>query len=262
MIVSVIHNIIENTRKFAIMATRPTGGARSVLKKLYKMLPRQLRISYIKTECVNYLKNDPNIQIVQIGANDGIHDDVFFPLINKLPWECLMVEPNTCVITVLKKNHSNSAANITFENCGIGDESGSKTLYWCRELPSVASFSKWHVEKHADGKGFAILEQTVPVLTFNDLLVKYPEFRMANLLLLDTEGYDGIILLSIDFSKFKPDMIIFENIHIGSKQLEEVYRLLNSLEYSLYKDKEDTVAIKNISANKTIREIARVAHKL
>ncbi len=259
---SVIHNIIENTRKFAIKATNPQGGARSVLKKLYRMLPRQLRASFIKTECANYLKKDPNIQMVQIGANDGIHDDVFYPLINKLPWQCLMVEPNTYVITALKKNHEDSVANITFENCGIGDESGSKTLYWCRELPSVASFFKQHVEKHTAGKGVAILEETVPVLTFNDLLAKHPEFRTANLLLLDTEGYDGVILLSIDFSKFKSDMIIFENVHIGSRQLEEVYRLLNSLEYSLYKDKEDTIAIKSCSANKTIREIARVAHRL
>ena len=67
---------------------------------------------------------------------------------------------------------------------------------------------------------------SVPSMTFTELCEKY-QLQHINLLQVDTEGYDSKIIRSIDFTKVKIDMIIYENwdfpIHRFTRYGEGMY---------------------------------------
>jgi hypothetical protein len=62
-----------------------------------------------------------------------------------------------------------------------------------------------------------------------------------NLLVIDIEGYEDVIISSIDFNILKPQMIFFESQHLGNST-ESVRHLLKHNDYSLLDLENDTVA--------------------
>ena len=74
--------------------------------------------------------------------------------------------------------------------------------------------------------------------------------KRLDLLFIDTEGYDGKIVL--DFLKiglFYP-IIIFEYIHIDNKTFEKVVKKLKSKKYKFFPVNENIVCLPN---NKSIK---------
>lgn len=56
-------------------------------------------------------------------------------------------------------------------------------------------------------------------------------FRAAELLIIDTEGFDANIILSLSFASFRPRFIIFEHIHLKRAELTRAARHLRSKGY-------------------------------
>lgn len=232
---------------------------RPFLKYIYWHLPQKLRGSRIVHDTIYSLTKKKNIPIkfIQIGANDGIHSDPLYKYLKQLEWKGLMLEPNPGTFEKLKKNHIDSVAELQFQPLAIGDF-GNFTLYYCTENLGMASTDRDHVMKHRAGNDWEIREANVDMIPFNTLIEKHPDFSNIDLLLIDTEGWDAKIVLSIDFAEFKSDLIIFEYVHIAPNVLSEVREFLHKNAYDVFIGELDLVAI---SRNTTNEALDRIRHR-
>ena len=80
----------------------------------------------------------------------------------------------------------------------------------------------------------------------SQLLKKYKIDRI-NILQIDTEGYDYDIIFSINFKQIRPDIIIFEYLHLTYYQCFALINLLEENDYKVNRNKNsfDIIAIDN-----------------
>ena len=87
----------------------------------------------------------------------------------------------------------------------------------------VASLSREHILKHASINPnlteSGIVEEKVPCLTVAQLLDRH-QISSVDLLFIDAEGFDDVIIKSIDFSRYQINNIVYENLHINKNDLE------------------------------------------
>jgi len=196
------------------------------------------------------------LKILQVGANDGILNDPIyeFNMRNKDVVSGFVLEPQPDVFENLVENYK-LCTGIKPVNLAIHATQSEMTLH--RVKPEYAS------EMHAFTKGIAsfdadhwkktglvpdpdVMEEVkVPCVSFSDF-VESNNINKLDLLLLDTEGYDYEILMSIDFSVSKPKMIRFEhgvrNKLMSFEQFENVCKHLNSYGYQIIAESYDATA--------------------
>jgi len=66
--------------------------------------------------------------------------------------------------------------------------------------------------------------------------------RKIDLLHIDTEGFDYEIIKSIDFTKIKPKIILYEHNHLSNEDKKECMEFLKSKKYSILIKIFDTLA--------------------
>lgn len=256
-----INNIIEKTRKLVISLTPDNSGIRSAFKRIYKSLPRDMRDSYLLEAALAAFQGTQGIKFVQIGANDGVHADGLYPYVKTHQWYGLMVEPNPAMLTKLRANHAQSASDIAYEDVAIG-ASGRVVLYWSEAWPGAASTSRQHVEAHLPEPGAEILCHEVTMMTFAALIERHPEFGSSDILFIDTEGWDGKIILSIDFSVFRCDLLIYEYIHLESQEQADVIAHLRASGYASFVCGNDMVVINTQTQYEPLRTVLDSAERL
>ena len=238
----------------------------------FKMFPKET----IKTErfiessslnsgdLIKLLINKKKINnIIQIGANDGKSDDFLRTSINT-DTNVLLVEPIKSAFEQLEKNYS-SYKNVKFVNKAIDIKSGkreifsvnpkyhdfyekkyqSKDVSW---LTVLASFDKNHLEYHGI-KSTHIQSVEIDCINFEELIDQY-NFQSLDLLVVDTEGYDEILITNfIQNTNIRP-LIIFEWIHIQKNKAEDLIELLELNNYKFLKFNKDLICIqKNLLFN-------------
>ena len=238
----------------------------------FKMFPKET----IKTErfiessslnsgdLIKLLINKKKINnIIQIGANDGKSDDFLRTSINT-DTNVLLVEPIKSAFEQLEKNYS-SYKNVKFVNKAIDIKSGkreifsvnpkyydfyekkyqSKDVSW---LTVLASFDKNHLEYHGIKSGH-IQSIEIDCINFKELIDQY-NFDSLDLLVVDTEGYDEILITNfIQNTNIRP-LIIFEWIHIQKNKAEDLIELLELNNYKFLKFNKDLICIqKNLLFN-------------
>ena len=145
--------------------------------------------------------------VMQVGANDGKSDDFLRSSINK-DTKVILVEPIESVFLDLKNNYSDFT-NVEFINKAIDIKKGKKKIYSVNPvnydyykkkfqsedvnwLTVLASFEESHLKNHGV-KSNHIQSTDVDCTTFNDLIREY-NFNKLDLLIIDTEGYDNILV--------------------------------------------------------------------
>tara|TARA_Y100000389_G_C17468242_1_gene527738 strand:- start:5932 stop:6705 length:774 start_codon:yes stop_codon:yes gene_type:complete len=233
----------------------------------YKIIPKETIKTerFIESETFNcfdfirFLINHKKInQVIQVGANDGKSDDFLRDSINK-DTKVLLVEPIKSAFTELKKNYSDFI-NVEFINQAIDVESGKKKIYSVNPnfydyykkkyntknvnwLTVLASFEKNHLINH--GVKFNHIQSTeVECTTFKDLIYKH-SFNNLGLLVIDTEGYDNILVNNFIQSTNLRPVIIFEWIHMDINISKNLIELLKANNYKFFKMNKDLVCIQN-----------------
>ena len=110
----------------------------------------------------------------------------------------------------------------------------------------VGSFDETTFLKNiAFGKGLdhRVLAENLPLITFDELLKKN-NFTGADLLHLDTEGFDYRILRSIDLKKYNFRLILFESEWMTKSERKEITRLLRKNHYLVVRNGIDYAGIK------------------
>ena len=196
--------------------------------------------------------------IIQIGANDGKSDDFLRSSIN-IDTNLLLVEPIKSAFDELEKNY-NGYKNVKFINKAVDVVTGKKNIFsvdpkyynfyekkykskdvsW---LTVLASFHKEHLEYHGV-KSNHIQSTEIDCINFKELIEQY-NFQKLDLLVVDTEGYDDVLITNfIQNTDIRP-IIILEWIHIKKNKAEELIELLKSNNYKFLKLNKDLICIQN-----------------
>jgi len=162
------------------------------------------------------------MNIVQIGACDGNDElteylkGIELSKIDKL----ILVEPMKVHHSKLRTLYKDYPLYI--EECVIGlSNSSTKFYYHKKDGPRfcVSSLSKEHIYKH----GYTsedLIEIDVPCMDINNLFDKY-ELKVIDYLNIDAEGYDDIIIQTINFDNYIVKAILFEELHINAPRIVE-----------------------------------------
>lgn len=165
---------------------------------------------------------------VEIGSNDGEQHDHLRPFILTRGWSGIMVEPVPYVYERLRHNYG-SLPRVILENVAIADRDGEIPFYylvdaseeerrglpdWYDGIGSLARDSVLGHEKHIADIESRLVCEPVTALTFDSLCEKHG-VTAVDLVVIDTEGYDWEILRSIDFNKWRPELLVYEHFHLS-----------------------------------------------
>jgi FkbM family methyltransferase len=217
-------------------------------RRYRKMVARMAGPKLLKQFAAEY----PEAFFVEIGANDGHAFDQIRPLLADHDWRGIMVEPVPHVFAQLEQTYADHP-NVLCENAAIADRDGRMPFFHFAEampeeraaLPefydALGSFSRDTVLSHAPEFEDRLVETTVPTLTFDTLLAKHDVDRV-DLLVIDTEGYDWEILRRIDFSHWRPRLVLYEHYHLTPKDRDAAQRRLQQRGYETLSEGLDTWA--------------------
>lgn len=221
---------------------------RAMNKALEPLGYRVARIPYFAVELERVLKAKPKLKFVQVGANDGVRfDGLFFAMTaNRCPG--LVIEPLPDYFARLSMNYRNFP-EVTAVNLALHPTQQEARIYRVdpakiADLPEwaegIASFVPGHCEKLGIPRD-AVVTEAVKCARLMDVLSDH-EMLDADLLQIDTEGFDAEIIKMIDFSRFSPALIKFELVHLPQGERDSVRDLLSRANYRVVPDGNDFVA--------------------
>lgn len=195
----------------------------------------------------------PEAFFIEVGSNDGERYDHLRPFILSRPWAGIMVEPVPYVFERLRRNYG-GLDRVALDNVAVGDRDGELPFYYLAEaedpererLPdwydAIGSFSREAVLGHAGeipDIERRVVRAGVPCLTFESLCRKHG-VRRVDLLLIDTEGYDYEIVRQIDFTAYRPRLLIYEHYHLLPEERADCLAHIQRLEYETMEEGFDT----------------------
>ncbi len=204
----------------------------------------------------NLFINNEIKSIIQIGANDGQRFDDLNKFVKKYTPYVIFVEPIKSNFEELKKNYSNQK-NLYFENYAISVKNeinqlytvkNSKLKFYDDHVVGITSFNKNHLIRHGIKKK-DIIKVDVQSISMKDLMKKY-SIQTLDLIMIDAEGYDGMIVIDfLNIDLVRP-IIIFEYIHIENSIFEKCLSLLNEKNYIFFKINENVICIPKEKSSK------------
>jgi FkbM family methyltransferase len=199
----------------------------------------------------------PHAVFVEIGANDGEQHDHLRQFIREGGWRGVMVEPVGYVFQRLRSNYG-AVERVALENAAIGPDDGERPFFHLRDatdeerdsLPDwydgIGSLSRETLMSHEPqipDIEERVRESRVPVLRFESLLRKHG-YERPDLVLIDTEGYDGEIVRSIDLRARGPRLLVFEHFHLTSGERVGLRRALEDAGYETLEEGFDTFCLR------------------
>ena len=199
------------------------------------------------------LADERRIAVVQIGANDG--RDALGDLIRDRPdriERALLIEPqHSAFQRLIRRNEG--LGEVVCINVAIDRHPGERTLYTLkpdaggRVGDGIASFDRQHVEKEiragTDARSNSevaalIVTETVSVATLEDAAsgagIGHPDVLMV-----DTEGFDGEIVRMALEAGWLPAAIQYEHKHLANSERRDLSRELERRGYRLWADHAD-----------------------
>jgi len=196
------------------------------------------------------------LSFLQIGANDGIMNDPIYQFIrdNQSVVRGYVLEPLPDIYEKLVENYK-FCPNIKPFNFAIHTEKSEMILYrvkseFISKVPKfargIASFNYTHWKKSNLVPNKNYMEKVrVKCISLSNFIKKNKLIEL-DLLLIDTEGYDYEILMSIDFKDIKPKIIRFEHGVRDSlmpiRNFKDVCGRLNSFGYQIFAESYDATA--------------------
>lgn len=146
-------------------------------------------------------------------------------------WSGINIEPTPDLFARFKQ-HRKRDINI---NTGIANEKGEMTFY-CFDEPALNSFSReLSMDRHTNTSYTIVKEVPVPVSPLSEVLDKYlPAGQHINFMSVDVEGLDLDVLKSNNWTKYRPDYLLVEDIlPFAEVNTSDVYHFLSGHRYHL-----------------------------
>ncbi len=219
-------------------------------------------------ELINDLfENNNEINLLQIGANDGLQSDMFRDSIIEYKIKSHLLEPIPEFYNLLVKNYSNYNW-VKCYNLAITTEDGKREIKY---VPKINDLPEWTMglgtfdaEKNflGSGKGgnglsidYSSTElykrvvnelRTIEVKTstLNTFIIDN-NIKDIDIYVSDTEGFDWIIFNQLDLKRFTPKIICMETHTLGDVENKLINDKLLEYGYDIIEKDWDTIAIKN-----------------
>ncbi len=200
-----------------------------------------------------FSKFHDTVNVVQIGANDGITHDPIHKFIKRDKWNGVLLEPQKDVFPTLEKLYAKNRGIKTL-NAALGDSDGKTNLYkigfsnsrWATGLATFnrkvleEAFENGYIEKWAkvdsipipNSKEEQIIAEEIQV-TSTDTLLQSNNLSKVDFLQIDTEGFDfEVIKLFLGNTlNIKPTGIIYEHFHLSDADITKCESFLHKNEY-------------------------------
>ena len=141
---------------------------------------------------------------IDVGAADPVHHSVtkwFYDL----GWSGINIEPRATFFEALQRDRKRDL-NL---NCGAGAVSGVAMFLEMNLTHEWSSFDE-AVRAAAATHGETIVEQTIPILTLDEIIEKYAAGRTIDFLKIDVEGWERQVLTGLDLTRHRPTIIVIE----------------------------------------------------
>lgn len=240
-------------------ASRPKPIAQRIVNRIVRLLPgpvqkalRRDAPSPIVQALSELAQTRADVVFVQIGSCDGTTGDPLYEHIVARGWSGVVVEPVPANFARLVETYR-TAQRVKCENVAISDREHVRPFYhvvvpedvdapeWCRQ---IGSFDRSHLVKHArmwNEVPSYIVETPVHCISLRQLLERNGIDRI-DVLHTDVEGFDFQILQQLDFEAYRPELIIYEDLHMRDADRREAARMLRAQGYTLTNDDMNTLA--------------------
>lgn len=196
------------------------------------------------------------LKVVKIGANDGLVDDPTAVLISRHPaWELLCVEPQPSAFERLQ-GHLGDRPLTTLANVAIADHEGVCEM-WVADTRAAREWfgvSAIYLDLLSGFDRETLIRsnpKVEPYLVQIEVncvpLIKVLEdtgFVDADLVQIDTEGYDFEVLKAWPFERHKPDVFFYESAHLPEPIYKAALELLDGHRYNFVEFGQNIIAMK------------------
>lgn len=187
-------------------------------------------------------------KFVQIGANDGIRFDSLYFRVTRHRLPGVVIEPLPDAYADLIRDYRfypevrplNIAVHPHLSEARLYPVAPEAMSHYPDWVAGIASFQRAHLEKN----GVAIddiVEETVPCAHLMTIL-REQDVLDAQILQIDTEGFDGEVIRMMDFQAFRPALIKYEHKNLSRGEKTDIAGLLGRHGYQLREVGGDTVA--------------------
>ncbi len=217
-----------------------------MFKNLKKKLLRILPIHYYKIK--RWYSQEGEDAIIQTYFEDigmkrkgfyvdiGAHHPIRFSnthLLYKSGWKGLNFEPNVSSGRAFKLFRRRDKT----VHIGIGNEECEKDFYVFDE-PAINSFDKAVSEDRDKESPYKLIKVIkIPIMRLETALDKYlPKNQKIDLMSIDVEGLDLEVMKSNNWEKYKPNMLLVEDLDFDFENLQssEVWNFLKKQDYKIY----------------------------
>lgn len=206
------------------------------------------RISRFQRELEALARQPEGFKFVQIGAHDGVRYDDLYGFVTNQLCSGIVVEPLPDAFERLRANYADYPRILPI-NKAIHETAPVLSLYRVRPnalaryagwVSGIASFDRDHLLSHgiATEDVSAVTVQCTPLMK----LLEETSMLDADLLQIDTEGYDAAILRMIDHARFRPRLIKYEHKSLSSRAQAESQAELAKQGYRIVLEGPDTTA--------------------
>lgn len=241
MLRSILQNLAD--RCGVTVVSRHHAGQR------YLQHPPKTAFDLVLLHCFPALRG---LNFIQVGANDGQRADPLASYLGPCAWSGLMFEPLKTNHAALLRRHGENP-RLRIRRAAVDTATGTRTMYDIDRatypaLPDWAyglgSFSRERVLSAAHELGLdesAVVTEEIAAVSWEEVWRDFGPQR-CDLLVLDTEGYDLILLRGAGLAQHRPRLVHFEHACASLDDRLAFYRELTDLGYEIATDGPDTTA--------------------
>lgn len=199
----------------------------------------------------SYADSHPEATFVQVGAHDGTKMDPLRPIVLSSGWRGVLVEPVPYVFARLKERYGGNP-RLRLEQVAIAEDPGYADFFYVPEArglwhsyDALGSFRRDVVVSHTHlipDIEDRVVSDKVECISF-DHLCDRNGLDTVDMIQIDTEGYDLHILRMIDLARRRPDIVVFEHLHLNREERDEAAARFTAHDYELVSDGMDTMAV-------------------
>jgi FkbM family methyltransferase len=210
-------------------------------------------------------RNLSNFFVIQVGANNGLSNDVIHECVVKFRLKGILVEPQAASFRELATTYR-TCDGLILENVALSHENGAQALYTIKKdlaflqyANQAASFDYQHVKKELkrhlrNGASAGVVRsfkalrltvddcieaETVKTCTFQSLLEKHG-VSSYDFLQIDAEGFDYEVIKMAMIDKFRPLVVNYEHEHLTDRDNVECWDYLRRQSYNLFTHQGNT----------------------